>query len=139
MTASFVGCSFGFFEPAVVFLIIVIATSVAAVITETFNEYQCPLPDSSFLVQDSTIPDAGMGLFAATFIEKGSYLFDYTGEILTEDDYFYRYPEGNGQYVARIITGLLGGELIYIDGIDPSKLGLARNSNSQEGSKANLV
>jgi hypothetical protein len=136
--ASIFGSLFGFFDPTAILLLFGVIVITAGTITESYNEYRSPLPESSFLVQESTIPNAGMGLFATSFIPENTYLFDYEGEILTEDEYFYRYPDGTGRYVAQIDQGFYG-EPIYIDGIDPSKSNLARYINSLDGDDANLV
>ena len=108
---------------------------------ESCNESQNPLPSSSFQVAESTIPNAGMGLFAGTNIAKSTYLFDYEGEILTEDEYFDKYPNGDGRYVAQVNTGiwsLLGiAEPLYIDAMDPKLSNLARFMNSS-GNNANV-
>lgn len=139
--ASALGCVLGFFDPLLFLGLGVIGISVGYGITESYNEYQAPLPLSSFEVQQSTVPDAGMGLFAGINIVESTYLFDYEGEVITEEEYFSRYPNGDGRYVARVDTGcfsLLGSEPVYIDGIDPEKSNVARYMNSATENKANV-
>ena len=99
---------------------------------------------SSFLtsgeVKQSTIPSAGLGLFAAAEIPADTYLFDYEGEVLSEEQYFERYPDGQGCYVAVIDEQIplslpwiasKWTEPIYIDGIDQAKSNMARYMNSK--------
>ena len=170
LMASSVGIIFGFLNPTILFMVSVMLIYISASVTESFNEYDSPMDDSFFRVQESTIPDAGNGLFADRFIPKGTFLMEYKGERLTETEYFNRYPEGDGRYVAQvdyhpsIANGILyclfyfgqllwlygnkwqGGEentcstigkreeeedpVIYIDGRDSTKSGLARYMNS---------
>lgn len=114
--------------------------------TLKYNETSRPLPDTFFEVRKSQIPNAGSGLFALKEILEGTYLMDYGGEILSEEEYFRRYPTGQGRYVASIPEAIplpeFGklSEPTYIDGIDPSKSNLSRFMNSkstQDG--ANVV
>eukprot|EP00545_Synedropsis_sp_CCMP1620_P005756 CAMPEP_0119015524 /NCGR_PEP_ID=MMETSP1176-20130426/11174_1 /TAXON_ID=265551 /ORGANISM="Synedropsis recta cf, Strain CCMP1620" /LENGTH=239 /DNA_ID=CAMNT_0006968823 /DNA_START=15 /DNA_END=734 /DNA_ORIENTATION=- len=97
-----------------------------------------PVSPESFQVMESLIPDAGMGLFCATEepLPKGAFLFPYDGEILTEDEYFQRYPTGQGRYVAEVPT--FAGEPVYIDGANPDRSGLARWMNSKPIEEANV-
>ncbi|CAJ1947775.1 unnamed protein product [Cylindrotheca closterium] len=139
--ASVLGILLGLFDPLVFLGLLLIGISIRYGITESYNEYQAPFPSSAFEVQPSTIPSAGMGLFAGSNLAKSTYLFDYEGEVLTEEDYFSRYPNGDGRYVARVDTGffsLLGSEPVYIDGIDPKKSNKARYMNSASEDMANV-
>ncbi|KAL3940489.1 MAG: hypothetical protein SGBAC_004987 [Bacillariaceae sp.] len=139
--ATGLGCLLGFFEPLLFLGLGVLGISIGYGITESNNEYQDPVPSSSFEVQQSTIPNAGMGLFAGTNLAKSTFLFNYEGEVLNEEEYFLRYPRGDGRYVAQVDTGcfsLLGSQPIYIDGIDPEQSNLARYMNSASGEKANV-
>lgn len=139
--ATVLGCLLGFFEPLVFLGFGILGISIGYGITESYNENHDPLPSSSFKVQQSTIPNAGMGLFAGTNLAKSTYLFDYEGEVLNEENYFARYPRGDGRYVAQVDTGffsLLGSQPVYIDGIDPEKSNVARYMNSASGGKANV-
>ena len=67
-----------------------------------------PCPASFFEVKES--PGKGKGLFAACSLKAGTYLFDYEGEVLDEDQMFARYPEANGRYIAGLTDNY------YIDG-----------------------
>ena len=79
-----------------------------------------PLDADTFRVADS--PLGGQGLFATRPIEGGTYLFSYGGEVLDEDAFFARYPNGDGRYIACV-------DDIYIDGADPEKSNQARWMN----------
>mmetsp|Transcript_13258 Transcript_13258/g.17343 ORF Transcript_13258/g.17343 Transcript_13258/m.17343 type:complete len:238 (+) Transcript_13258:36-749(+) len=137
-----VGLAAGIFEPYQV------ATPVAAVAlgvatwAKSLEEKNKPLPESHFTVGESRIPEAGKGLFAAKPIEMGTFLFFYTGERLTDDDYFERYPDGQGRYVAELPSPPWSlEEPIYVDGANSDLSGLARwmNSRSNDDSGRNVV
>jgi SET domain-containing protein len=49
-------------------------------------------------VKKSTIPKAGKGLFTDTFIKKGAYIIEYTGDIVTWDVVIKRSEAGRGGY-----------------------------------------
>jgi len=49
-------------------------------------------------VKKSTIPKAGKGLFTDTFIKKGAYIIEYTGDIVTWDEVIKRSEAGRGGY-----------------------------------------
>ena len=95
------------------------------------EESRPPCPVTSFEVLRS--PGKGQGLFATAAIEKGAFLFDYEGEILDEDAFFDRYPDGDGRYIACITDNL------YIDGADPSQSNVARWMNHAPPESANVV
>lgn len=100
-----------------------------------------PLPYDDFYVQESRIPDAGQGLFTKIPLRRGSYLFDYEGEILTETDYFQRYPTGDSRYVVEIPGRAWvwdETEPVYIDAADVEQSNLARFINSQPGPMSNI-
>lgn len=59
----------------------------------------------------------GMGLFATQFVPKGSYLFDYTGELLSQAQYDRRYPNRISDYCAAMRNPATG-EMHFVDGID---------------------
>jgi len=147
-----VGVAAGVLDSAMVG--VVIASGVAWFLCNTlsYNEASPPLPDSLFDVRESQIPNAGNGLFALQPISKGTYLMDYEGEVLTETEYFLRYPDGQGRYVAGIPEPLpllpdygpaaALSEPTYIDGSDASQSNLARYMNSappEEKNGANVV
>mmetsp|Transcript_27545 Transcript_27545/g.34086 ORF Transcript_27545/g.34086 Transcript_27545/m.34086 type:complete len:276 (+) Transcript_27545:194-1021(+) len=126
-----------------------ISASTVAFIANTLshNEFRSPLPNSSFEVRTSLISNAGKGLYTVEKITRGSFIMDYEGEILNEEEYFARHPDGQGRYVAVIpemiplpILGRLS-EPTYIDAEKVDKSGLARYINSQnanEGKGPNL-
>jgi len=117
-------------DPMLVGISSVLIIIIGKIYTESYNEYCSPMPDSCFCVKESTINNAGLGLFATTFFEEGTYLMKYEGEIFSnEDQYFDRYPNGDGKYVAEIQRALFQSP-VYIDGVDPSKSNLARYMNS---------
>jgi len=78
----------------------------------------------------------GVGLFATRPLKKGTYLFDYLGEVLTEVELHRRYGESVTKsgvvvtdYTARL-TGPLGvEEPIYMDARDPDLSNVARFMN----------
>lgn len=115
-----------------------VASSVAFLAhVESNNQREAsPVALDNFQVKESLIPDAGMGLFSLTSLPKGTFLFPYTGEILSEDEYFQRYPTGQGRYVAEVPT--FTGDPVYIDGADPDKSGLARWMNSKPAEAATV-
>lgn len=84
------------------------------------------------VVEESQIPNAGQGLYTTIPISKGTYIFYYKGERLTESEYFHRYPDGQGRYVAELPSPYPWSyeQPIYVDGIDTNKSGLARYMNS---------
>lgn len=141
----------GIVDPAILLLLSIGAATFFCANTQRCNEESEALPDSFFEVRESTVPNAGMGLFAAETIPPNTYLFAYEGERLpNEDAYFARYPDGQGRYVAVVdeqlplmpLVSLIPSssetkdilkrlsEPTYIDGIDPSKSNLARYINS---------
>jgi len=78
--------------------------------------------------------DKGLGLFALRPMTKGTYLFDFEGEVLSEEDLYRRYDENSTflvipDYVSKL-TGPWGiEEPIFIDASDPEKSNLARYMN----------
>jgi hypothetical protein len=138
-------------DPGILLTLVIGAATFFYVNTQRHNEESEPLQDSCFEVRESTIRDAGMGLFAAEAIAPNKYLFAYEGERLDEDAYFSRYPDGQGRYVAVIdeqlpilpLASLVKedesalkntlrrlSEPTYIDAIDPDRSNLARYMNS---------
>ena len=116
---------------------VVAPLAVAACAVQTWllscHESQPPLPDDFFEVQISSIPNAGKGLFATRDIPQGAYLFAYAGDRLTETQYFDRYPQGDGCYVAVLpsLPWSLNDEPIYVDGAPLASGGWSRWMNSQ--------
>mmetsp|Transcript_10665 Transcript_10665/g.35374 ORF Transcript_10665/g.35374 Transcript_10665/m.35374 type:complete len:167 (-) Transcript_10665:71-571(-) len=50
-------------------------------------------------VRDTGCHTRGHGLFAAAPLPDGAYLGDYTGEVLTQEEYLARYPDEDARYV----------------------------------------
>jgi hypothetical protein len=123
--AGTVGVTVGMFDPVAILLPTSASLVLLLVNTWRHNEYRSPLPESAFEIKESLIPNAGQGLFAANPIPKDMYLMDYGGELLTEEEYFVRYPNGQGLYVASVNEpiplpgfGTLS-QPTYIDAIHP--------------------
>ena len=124
LTAIGVGCGARLIDPTLVGICSAILTIIGMLYTESHNEYRVAMSDSCFVVRDSTIANAGKGLFATTKIKEGTYLMEYEGEIYSnEDQYFDRYPNGDGKYVAEIQRSLFQAPF-YIDCVDLSKSNL---------------
>lgn len=79
-----------------------------------------PLDEAAFEVRTSS-PEKGLGLFAARPIEKGAFLFDYTGALLLDDDY-----DGLSDYAVGVANA--AGTEYIIDASDPAA-GLCRYLN----------
>ena len=72
---------------------------------------------------DETGTIKGRGLYARAALEPNTYLFDFTGELLEEDAYRARYPDGvDADYV--VCVGKR-----YIDAADEGASGVARFMN----------
>jgi hypothetical protein len=90
-----------------------------------------PLAEACFVVAPSR-QGVGLGLFVASGtpnIEASTYLFDYTGEELSAEQYHARY-EGAGRradYAVGIETA--DNSAVYIDGADPDLSNIARYMN----------
>jgi SET domain len=123
--AGTVGIAVGMFDPVAILLPTVATLVLFLVNSWRHNEYRSPLPESAFEIKASLIPNAGQGLFAANTIPKDMYLMDYAGELLSEEEYFIRYPSGQGRYVASVnepipLPGLgILSQPTYIDAIHP--------------------
>jgi SET domain-containing protein len=71
-------------------------------------------------IRTSSIPHAGNGVFTTAAIPSGAYLGAYTGEFITEEEYWRRHNANRWHYM----MGLLDcakphtGGLVTIDGID---------------------
>jgi hypothetical protein len=131
------GTAVGIFDPTIILASMAAIASVAVVNTVSHNEDREPLDESQLEVKESEIPGAGMGMFARTNIPEGTYLMEYRGERFSESDYFERYPDGQGRYVAEIEGFFPWNEATYLDAVDATKTNLARYMNSQED--ANVV
>mmetsp|Transcript_10418 Transcript_10418/g.20979 ORF Transcript_10418/g.20979 Transcript_10418/m.20979 type:complete len:312 (+) Transcript_10418:85-1020(+) len=146
LSAASLGVAVDMIDPTFVLAPIIVALLYFVFNTLSYNEPSDPLPEHYFEVKESTIPSAGLGLFASAEIPCGTYLFDYEGDILSEELYFVRYPDGEGRYVAvideKVPLPLPGKwakwtEPKYIDGVDPATSNLARymNSKSKSGTR----
>ena len=71
-------------------------------------------PESVF-VDDAG--EKGLGLFATEEIPRGTFLFDYSGEIISEKEYRRRFPSGVSDYVAGLRSPSTG-TLSFVDGTD---------------------
>ena len=71
-------------------------------------------PDSVFIDEAGA---KGLGLFASEHIPKGTFLFDYSGELLSEKEYRRRFPSGVSDYVAGLRSPSTG-TLSFVDGTD---------------------
>ncbi|KAI7844419.1 hypothetical protein COHA_002013 [Chlorella ohadii] len=60
-----------------------------------------PVPAGAVVVRP-TGDIRGNGAYAAALIPKGTYLGDYTGELLDRAAFFQRYPDGVGDFAAAI-------------------------------------
>jgi hypothetical protein len=65
----------------------------------------------------------GHGVFALSDIPENTWLGDYVGEVLTQEEYEERYPLGNASYV------LSANESYSIDAADPAKSSYVRYMN----------
>ena len=57
----------------------------------------------------------GLGVFATTALEEQTFVGEYTGEVLTAEEYALRYPKGDAQYVFQVNDDYL------IDAGDPDR------------------
>lgn len=83
---------------------------------------QNPLAAGLVEVRDAG-PGKGKGLFAAAPLDDGTWIGDYTGEVLTEDQFHARYPKQDADYV---LTANLN---YHIDARDPVSSGHMRFAN----------
>jgi len=100
-----------------------------------------PLSDAAFSV--GATADRGSGLFVAAKegLAGGTYLFDYGGELLEQNEYDERYPKplpgqggGGGGKSADYAVGIArpDGSSVYVDAADPAASNLARFMNHAE-------
>ena len=85
-------------------------------------------------VKRSSIPNAGMGLFARVAVKKGAVLVNYThnNERMTEAQFKKKYPSGKATHVA-YVNGA------YYDGSNLSRnvAGAANNAGSKKSGRVN--
>jgi SET domain-containing protein len=97
------------------FLLPAIAVAAAVALSSGQSTYE-----KSLEIRTSKIPHAGNGVYTKVAIPKGAYLGAYTGEFITEQEYWRRHGANRWQYM----MGLLDcakphtGGLLTIDGID---------------------
>eukprot|EP00957_Ditylum_brightwellii_P089540 6818870-Ditylum_brightwellii.AAC.1 len=137
--ATSVGLAGGLIDAKVLLEVAAFSSISGLIYTLTFDEQRSSLDESYFEVKASEIEGAGMGLFATKSIPSSAFLFPYTGERLTETEYFERYPQGDSRYIAEIPGAPWSGdEPAYIDGINKEISGLARWMNSKPDEIANV-
>jgi hypothetical protein len=82
-----------------------------------------PAKDSGFAVANPSAfcvmeaGDKGNGLFATEYVPKGTYLFDYTGKLLSKLEYDVRYPNRVSDYCAALRDPATG-TMHFVDGKD---------------------
>lgn len=81
------------------------------------------------VVNPSTIPNAGNGLFATRSLPIHTILGVYRGEFISKEEVVRRYPNGHWPYVYSPGGG------IYIDAINPQKSNHMRYINSPHGTR----
>ena len=97
------------------FLLSAIAVVAAVAVSRGQSPYEKNLE-----IRTSRIPTAGNGVYTKVAIPKGAYLGAYTGEFITDEEYWRRHNANKWQYM----MGLLDcakpntGGLTIIDGID---------------------
>ena len=94
------------------------------------------LPDERFVVA-STGSTRGLGLFVADqAISSGTYLFDYVGRLLEQEEHDVRYaPGARGDYVVGITRA--DGSRVYVDGAKIEESNIARYMNHADPASAN--
>jgi SET domain-containing protein len=98
-----------------------LATAVAATaLPRAQSAYEQTAYEKNLEIRTSQIPHAGNGVYTKVAIPKGAYLGAYTGEFITEEEYFRREAADRWQYM----MGLLDcakphtGGIATIDGIN---------------------
>ena len=84
-----------------------------------------PNPTDKLEVQQSHIQGAGRGLFVKRQIKGNKKVCDYLGEVITQEEFNTRYPDGKAHYV----VDMRGGRLL--DGRDVNSFG--RYANDRKG------
>jgi len=76
--------------------------------------------EKSLEIRTSRIPNAGKGVYTKVAIPKGAYLGAYTGEFITEDEYWRRHSANRWHYMMGLLECVKPhtGGIITIDGID---------------------
>jgi hypothetical protein len=104
--------------------------------------------DNDFIVKQSTIPNAGLGLFTNIPLEEGDFIGLYVGEVLTFTEYHQRYPcTKAGIYCLDVmIDCVLAGDYegknhsaFVIDAINPDQSGIVRYINDARDTAKNNV
>ncbi len=81
------------------------------------------VPPAVYVAPSGLGEQAGMGLYAARKYRRGEKIMEYTGELLSREEYDARYGEQLGRYVLEI------SKQRYIDARDAAKSGPARYVN----------
>jgi hypothetical protein len=123
--AAAAGAALGIVDLSPAVPVVALATVATAFNTARHNENSDPIDPSSVEVRPAPA-GRGEGLFARVPIASGTYLFDYEGDRLTEEDFFARYPTAQGRYTACIDACLPWQPPRYIDGADAARSGVAR-------------
>ena len=82
------------------------------------NEGYAACHPTCFFVDDAG--SKGRGLFSTQHVKKGTYLFDYSGDVLTKAEYGRRYPSQVSDYCAAL-RNPSSGVMHFVDGIDQKK------------------
>ena len=85
-------------------------------------------------VKKSTIPNANLGLFTTVPRKKGENIVNYTGEILTQQEFEKRYPKGNAAYALQA-----GKHIIDAIRTDSSVGRYANHKSKTRGANAKFV
>jgi len=93
----------------------------------------CAAHPDAFAVSDAG--GKGLGLFAMQRVPKGTYLFDYTGDLLTQTEYDVRYPDKVSDYTCGL--RLPTGQMQFIDGRDMT-LGAPARFMNHDGERPNV-
>ena len=74
-----------------------------------------PTPAADFILAETT-DGRGRGLYAAVPIDAGTFLFDYGGELIEQEEFASRYPDGtDAEYAVRLIRD--DGSSMYMDAV----------------------
>jgi ribonuclease HI len=80
-----------------------------------------PTHSTTLEVQDSHIPDAGLGLFTKVRVAPCMKVCDYLGEVFDRTEFKRRYPDGKAQYVVSINSNT------YVDAVNTQTYGRYAN------------
>lgn len=94
----------------------------ACVVPPPSSMYPRSSPD--YFIATSTIPGAGLGLFATRDYKQNEFIIEYCGEAIDLKEKVRRYPHNTAQYVVGCTRNL------FIDAVDPALSSDARYINS---------